>query len=163
VSKTNSHKFKDADMYEEYRQRWGEFCEVCFRTGLTIQNGKVRFLCEGYELRGTTIDPLERHHIYSVSGQRPDKLSNLLVCKNSFHEWTHTHQPHGRTIGVLCKLKKREAIGEPAEFDLDEINWCAGKNMAGVISNYCFEEEWMRKFQDECLRRLGEIAEGVRA
>ncbi len=137
----------NADLYESYRQRFGDRCEVSFWSGLVIRDGELR-----QERVGNLIDKhLERHHLWSV-GRRPDFRSNLLTCTEAMHDWGHAHQPQIRTIGVWCKLRKQALSGEPGEFTLSEIDRAAGKCVAGVIECYVFESELLRDFQYDAVR-----------
>jgi hypothetical protein len=58
---------------------------------------------------------------------------------------------------VLAKLRKREKLHEPEEFDLTEIHRAAGHNIVGMIESYEFDSERFRRLQQLVVARLHEI------
>lgn len=152
---TKPRKHKDPKVYDAYRDRFGEFCEAAHYVGVVVVDGQLRMHWPGLVIQ----KDLQRHHLWSVSGQRLHLRSCLLTVCEAFHEWAHPrHLNEARVIGVLAKLIKREKIGEPEEFDLAQANFVSGKKVYGVIAGYdFFDDGLMNQLQQECLKRLSEL------
>ena len=150
---SNSQPLNNDSLYWAYGEA-NPHCEVAFYAGLYMKDGKLIPTCLGTEITTN----LQRHHIWSVSGERPDLRSNLITTTLEMHNWLHAHQRHARVIAVTAKLRKLSSISQPEEFTLEEAKIASGRNVYGIISGLNFGGEAMfEKMQQECLRRLNEL------
>jgi hypothetical protein len=122
--------------------------------GCRVRDGKFRMFAERLDIYGN----LQRHHIVRV-GRRRHLRSVLIVVTEENRHWVQSVCPNeGLVACVLSKLRKMESLGDPAEFDLDEVALAnGGKSVKAEIEAFVFEEERWRTWQEETLERLGKL------
>lgn len=157
-SLTNSHwRTNSLAVYESYRDDIAnDKCELAWYLGVTWKDSRYVPLCKHHEVNA---EP-GAHHIFSQH-MRPNMRSNLIRISHEAHRLVHNGiRLEPKTIRLACifaKIVKADDLGDPSEFDLEEINKAAGLNVAGWIENQTFEIDWQIKLQSAALARLTSI------
>lgn len=147
--------YKNKTLAADYRDA-EQHCELCVELGISW-NAKSEVT-----ILPRFIVPLFRrdvHHIWSM-GRRPDFRSNLIALADWPHDRFHFgHKGEQGPLRMLCmlaKARKAERIGEPEEFDIDELNKASGKLVLGWTQYLRFEERWSwcEPFRLELIRRM---------
>lgn len=117
----------------------------------------LRCNLDGKELWPNVNIPMaDLNHLWSV-GRRPDLRSNIIALSRENHRQFHADLPAGRVCCLLAKARKAAATNAPEEFDLSELDFAAGKSVAGWVEVQRFDREWLQEFRVELLERMKTI------
>ncbi len=109
------------------------FDEVVFFLGMKM--------CGQEQWVGLVEDGTDINHIWS--NPRRDLQSNLICLTRANHTKFHHKLPVGRVLCMLAKATKRDRANMPEEFNIEELNLCAGKDVYGWVESQEFSEPWM--------------------
>lgn len=140
---------------DAYAQRY-YFDEILYWTGVKLRDGKPPQLLHARTVEGEE-QGKEMHVNHIFTNPRRDWLSVLISNTADAHKGWHQNIPLGRMLALLSKARKAEHMGEPAEFDLGELNRASGKSVLGLVESYSFSEDWMQAFQYELICRMETI------
>jgi len=87
-----------------------------------------------------------------LTNPRRDMRSNVITLSRRAHQSFHHNLRLGRVLCLLAKARKANEIGSPFEFVIADMNYCAGKSIAGWVENQKFAESWIANLQQELLR-----------
>jgi hypothetical protein len=156
----NSRPFLNADLFNRYRDENGGACELAAEIGLEVaRGGRLIFWPAG----SLYIPAADTHHIFSVSGQRPDLKSCLIALSRPVHDRFHFgakgDQAPLRVLFLCAKARKAARLGDPSEFNSSEIDIAAGRCVRGWAAGAVFEPAWafVEPYRAELLARMSEI------
>lgn len=151
-SPTNSHKHQDRELRQLYADA-NPFDEVTFWTGIDFDDMlRPRKMWEGL-----VIDAADVNHIFSF-GRRPDLKANLISLSRSAHRFFHANLKIGRLLCLLAKCRKAERTGDPEEFSLPDMDFCAGRSVQGFVLCLDVPELWLQDMKAELVSRMAMLA-----
>lgn len=115
-----------------------------------IRGGRGMFL--RYE--NLIVDAADVHHIWGGK-TRYDYTSNLIAIAREPHDLFHSVGGWQAELRMLCmyaKARKAEIHGDWRQFDLEELDFCAGLSVAGWTECQSFKDEYLVRCQKHLLK-----------
>jgi len=127
-SKTNSRKYENPALVEQYRID-NPLCE--FR----------KWIPELYEMPK---EAQEINHIFSLR-MRPDLHSNIIhLSSRAHHQFFHAFPTSGRILSIWVKWKK-------SEIDEEEFKFASGMYLPGWLAAKVPDKDWVERYRSELM------------
>ncbi len=144
-------RFTDETLRHDYKVSCSGYDEVAFELGVDFDKVKLtpRMCWVGLQVQADEVN-----HVFT--NPRRDLWSNLVCMSRHGHLAFHDNLPLGRLLCLLAKSRKADRTGDPREFNVRELEICAGKSLLGWLDCQRFETELFNDMQIELAYRIGE-------
>jgi hypothetical protein len=141
-------RFEDKELTDWYRMN-NPCDELLIELGIDFDRVTLK---PSMKWVGLQVTPDDMNHIWT--NPRRDLRSNLINLTRRAHQAFHANLNLGRMLCMVAKARKAERMGEPKEFDIQELNLCSGKHVLGWIESHDFAEHWAQKLRAELIGRI---------
>lgn len=149
-------RFTDETLRHEYKMQGGGYDEIALELGIDFDKVKLtpRMCWVGLQVQAD-----ECNHIFT--NPRRDLRSNLINLSRHAHQAFHHDLRLGRMLCLLAKSRRAERTGDPREFNVRDIEICAGKSLAGWLDCQKFDSDLFNDMQLELIYRIGRAKEAA--